>query len=82
MTMNIKISYAVAALMALLLASPVQAQHNRILQSSISGQYDRLIHKDDRSAAVTDQVTENRKRQPKPDKNAGSLAGTATKKSN
>jgi len=80
--MTMKISYAIAALIVLLLGSPAQAQHNHILQSSISGQYDRLIRKDDRNAGMTDQATENRKRQPKRNKNVGSSAITATKKPN
>jgi len=84
MTMKIKISYPVVALIVLLLGSPVQAQHNHVLQSSISGQYDRLIRKDNRGAGIADQAIEKRKPQPKPNKNVGSSAGpiAPTKNSN
>jgi hypothetical protein len=68
MMMKIKISYAVAALVILSLASSAHAQHNHI-QSTISGQYDRLIHNSDHSAGVTTRTTENREQQPKPRKN-------------
>ena len=50
--MKIKISYAVTALVILSIACSAHAQHNHI-QSTISGQYDRLIHNGDHSAGVT-----------------------------
>jgi hypothetical protein len=79
--MKIKIGFAMAALVVLSLASPAEAQHNHI-QSGISGQYERLIHNDDRSAGVTNQATENRKQQPKPTRNVGSSAGPITRPNN
>jgi len=66
--MKIKISYGVATLVILSLASSARAQHNHI-QSSISGQYERLIHNGDHSAGVGTRATENREQPPKLRKN-------------
>jgi hypothetical protein len=76
MMKKIKMSFTMAALVVLSLASPAEAQHNHI-QSSISGQYGRLIHNDDLGAGATDQATENRKK-PKPGRKVGSSAGPTT----
>jgi hypothetical protein len=83
MMMKIKMSYAVAALVILSLASSAHAQHNHI-QSTISGQYDRLIHNGDHSAGVSTRATENREQQPKLRKNkkVGSSAGPITERKN
>jgi hypothetical protein len=83
MMMKIKISCALAALVILSLASSAHAQHNHI-QSTISGQYDRLIHNGDHSAGVTTRGTENSEQQPKPRKNKkiDSSAGPTTERKN
>ena len=81
--MKIKISYAVAALVILSLASSAHAQHNHI-QSTISGQYDRLIHNGDHSAGVATRGIENREQPLKPRKNKkiDSSAGPITERKN
>jgi hypothetical protein len=83
MIMKIKISYGVAALVILSLACSVRAQHNHI-QSTISGQYDRLIHNGDHSAGVATGATENREQQLKLRKNkkVDSSAGPITERKN
>lgn len=67
MIMKIKVGYGVPALVILSLASSARAQHNHI-QSTISGQYDRLIHNGGHSAGVATRATEV-EQQPKLRKN-------------
>jgi hypothetical protein len=83
MIMKIKISYSVAALVILSLASSARAQHNHI-QSTISGQYYRLIHNGDHSAGVATRATENHEQQSKLRKNkkVDSSAGPITERKN
>ena len=69
--MTMKISSIVTFLVVLAFASSAQAQHNPV-QSSISGQYSRLIRSDDRSANPSDKAS----------KNAGSPVNPPTKTKN
>jgi len=83
MIMKLKLSCVVAALVILSPASFAHAQHNHI-QSSVSGQYDRRIHGDDRSAGAATQAIDNREQQPKTKKNkkVDSSAGPITERKN
>lgn len=66
-----------AAFSVLAFGSPAGAQHNHI-QSSISGQYSRLIHGQNRDAGVNDKATEDPKQQPSSSSKFGSSAGQTT----
>jgi hypothetical protein len=83
MMMKIKLNCVMAALVILSPASFAHAQHNHI-QSSVSGQYDRRIHGDDRSAGAATQAIDNREQQPKTKKNkkVDSSAGPITERKN